>query len=460
MNRHILKLFAAFLLISIPNIAFCQTELKASVAFDQGDYEAAIKLYSMAADRTSDKNEASTLRAKASVAERAKKLRSEGDYAWNHGYYSSAQEKYSALLKLNPNDPQAKYRQQQWENKNHLYNAMLWYQQGDYEKALEFFAKAGPSAEWSTAEQDAYRQCLESVDYSAFNSALSIMRESKALTYLERHPQGKHVTEVKNWLYGYYTENKNYSKAAAYATTTKQKEQAQKGTKKQSRNSGTSYSGSRRASSEAFSSWGLGLETAPLGSVAEIALPVEVRIFKPESILNISLGARISARGMISRDNDAFFDSDSNCFNLKHRMGYYQIAPYAKIDLLLLETFYLSYGVRMDINFGHSYSVEKSEVHNDKVGRTLSKGTYRPGKFMSPISFTGKLEFGLGDKLYDLYLYISHNLTPPTPDASINNAIEDQSHPLHEAFTSSDFVNKYTKSIYFGIGMRIFFNED
>lgn len=452
MNKYLLRLLVGMLLLAAPASVAGQTEQKAKVAFDQGDYEAAANLYNMAADRATDKEKASSLRTRASIAENAKRLRSEADYAWNHGYYSTAQEKYKELLKLNPNDPQAIYREKEVNYKVALSKAMQWYNAREYELAMTYFEKAGPRSEWSQAELQAYASCREAVDYATFNSATSSSKEDKALSYLTRNPKGAHATEIRNWLFEYYMAGDNPYLAGPYATTDDQQKRLSKATKKRS---GRSRS---RSSSNLFdeTSIGIALETAPLSKLPEIAIPVELRLLKPESTINICLGARIGNRGQVFDNYDIFTGDDSIEYAVEQHMAYWQFAPYVKVSLLALDIFYFSYNVRMNVNFGHKYREERSLYVKDGTNTFLHKETYRPSGALDPVSFTGTFEFGLGDKDFALYLYYSSEFSRPMSDETIRSITGNPGHPMYDALGKTDLLESYTKTGFLGIGFRVY----
>ena len=454
--------FVCLLLAFSTSIAFSQTEQKAQNAFDQGDYEAAINLWSMAADRSDNPTKASTLRGKASVAEKAKKLKNEADYAWKTSRFATAEEKYAELLKLNPKDPTALARRNNNPYSDQMERAMNCFDHKKYEQALTYFSNAGPQANWTSTQLRAYRICKEEVDYSNWKNASPKMAEAYALTFINNNPNSIYIKEIKNFLYNLYTKEGLYQKALKYATTNAQKTDAQAAIDRQN-NVRTKQAKKKERHNQHSLSWGFAPELVALPllftSTCEFAIPVEFRLLPAYNNFNISLGGRIARRGMVLRDYEIFTADNGTQYTINSRMGYFQFAPFARLHFQLGELFFVGAIGRMNINFGHSYKEILSLYDKDRINTRLNSHTYRPQDFLTPTSFTSAIELGLGDEDFAIYLFYSYDFTRPVNDEAISRIANNANHGMYNALSKTDFVKVYEKRGFLGLGLRFYFNN-
>lgn len=465
--RIVLFLLALLTLQSAPLHA--QTEQRAREAFAAGDYEAAANLWEMAADRTTSSMKAKQLSQKAQTARKAQQLQEDARAAWNSGNLDMAEKHYSNLTKLNPDDAKARQMLTEVSRARHLNWAMYYYDDGDYNRALEHFYAAGNQQNWSPLQKKAFYTASEQVDYEVFSTAPSSARESKALHYVAHYRDGEHYRDVSDWLFEHYMKRDDYDNAKTYAYSADQ----------YSRLTGAMTGrGSRPKRSQSHSGldlhWPDGLLTSGNAGIelslntlfdypSEIAIPVELNLMPADRTFNIALGLRLGARGHTFKITDFYYDDQENKYHLEHRIGYYQLSPTLKIKYFAGNLFYLAVGGRMNYNFGHSYSYDVARYYGEGLldyTRTAI-GRERPANFLNPITFTGQIEAGIGGAdVFCLYLYYSYDFTRPVDDNTLSAAMGNSATRLGHALVHTDIIDSYRKSGYLGIGLRLMFGTD
>ena len=250
--------------------------------------------------------------------------------------------------------------------------------------------------------------------------------------------------------------------ALKYATTQLQRNEAQDAIDKQSKDRNKQLKKKERQNQRSLS-WGIAPEIVALPllytSTCEFAIPVEFRLLPAYKNFNISLGGRIGRRGMVLKDYEIFTADNGIDYTIDSRMGYFQFAPFMRLHFQLGEYLYLGTIGRMNLNFGHSYKEALSLYNADYLNSRIGNYTYKPKDFLSPISYTGSIELGLGDETFAVYLFYSYDFTRPVNDLAINRIANNPNHGMYNALSKTDFVKVYEKAGFLGLGLRIYFEK-
>lgn len=131
----------------------------ANKAFNDGKYTDAQNLYNTAADFSNDENDIAKFKLKAKLATKAALLQQEGEMAFQQGNFEYAKQRFEELCKINPNDKTAIETIKKCEIEEHLKMAMHLYEQKEYDRALQYFNKAGNNNSWTQSQKKAYEVC-------------------------------------------------------------------------------------------------------------------------------------------------------------------------------------------------------------------------------------------------------------------------------------------------------------
>lgn len=354
------------------------------------------------------------------------------------------------------------------EQSQQLSRAMHFYNLGEYSQALVCFSRAGSSSSWTSAQKDAYNRCREEAAYATWkaeNGNLTATGETAALELVRDFPNSSHAGEMKDYLFNYYMSQNNLDAASQYVTTTTQKKRfdaardaQNKGKKKQNDNRQQSTSPSLF-----HPTLGIGAELCVIDiEPLEAAMPLELRLFRANSRLNLHIGARIGVRGTILGDS-VNVNRGGVPMQLKGTFCYYQASPFIKLRLNLGSSpsrggLFISAIGRVNYNFGYSYFQELSDL--DYYGNPVGGDTRAQHvDILTPFTYTGAAELGYGGKRFEVFLYYSYDLTRPISQQTVTAMGRSAADPHHELMAGSNFGGHFEKVGFIGGGLRFYFSD-
>lgn len=470
--RKTVLFFVISFLYFVPTIVFGQNSdiiEKANHAFKAGKYADAENLYNTAADYASG-NDVNIIRLRAKNAARAASLLKEAEKAWNLGDKTKAIQKYEDLLKLNPEDQVALSRVNENIQTKQLEKAMYWYNKKDYVQAMECFSNSGSSTMWNSQQKNAYKRCQMEIDYNGWKTSSSqIEAESRAIRFLADYPNSIYDNEIRDALFKYYYKSGQIEKASGYAVTSDQKRLlviAQQSKRNETRKS--VQSGSQGTGASTRKLWrptlGIAAELSLFGGLNEAALPIELRIFNPYSVLNISLGARIGIRGMLLPDTLRYADEKtSNTHQIEASYSYCQISPFVSAKLhfgkdISSGAFFLGVTGRLNYNFNYTFYKTESELNRQQT-MFSNKFKYHTEGVIVPITSTIIGELGYGSETIEFYLYYSYDVVNPMDFSKVIQMRSDADNPHSQMLLRTSFADRYRNDGFLGVGLRIYFGD-
>lgn len=470
--KKIILLFIVSFALYAPTTAMGQnSEIveKANYAFKTGKYADAENLYNTAADYASG-DDVNVIRLKAKNAARAAALQKEAEKAWNLGDRIKAMQKYEDLLKLNPEDKDALSRVNEDNQSKQLEKAMYLYNKKEYVQALEYFNNAGSSTMWNSQQKNAYKRCQMEIDYNGWKTSSSeIEAESRAIRFLADYPNSIYDNEIRDSLFLYYYKSGQIEKASGYAVKLDQKrllEIAQQSKRNETRK--TMQAGGQGIGASTRKLWeptlGIATELSLFGGLNEAALPIELRLFNPFSVLNISLGARIGIRGMLLPDTLRYADENtSNTHQIEASYSYCQISPFVSAKLHLGKdissgAFFLGVTGRLNYNFNYTFYKTESELNRQQLMYS-NKFKYHTKDVLVPITSTIVGELGYGSETIEFYLYYSYDVVNPMDFSKVVQMRSDADNPHSQMLLQTSFADRYFVDGFLGVGLRIYFGN-
>lgn len=471
MKKTLLVLVVSFLFVVPKNVLGQSSEIseKANYAFKAGKYSDAENLYNTAADYASG-DDVKIIKLKAKNAARAASLLKEAEKAWNLGDKTKAMQKYEDLLKLNPDDQVALSRVNEDNQSKQMEKAMYLYNKKEYVQALEYFNNAGSSTMWNSQQKNAYKRCQMEIDYNGWKTSSSeIEAESRAIRFLADYPNSIYDNEIRDSLFKYYYKSGQIEKASGYAVTSEQKrllEIAQQSKRNETRK--TMHTGSQGTGASARKLWeptlGVAAELSLFGGLDEAALPIELRLFNPYSVLNISFGARIGIRGMLLPDTLRYADENTSyTHQIEASYSYCQISPFVSAKLHLGKdissgVFFLGVTGRLNYNFNYTFYKTESELNRQQTMYS-NKFKYHTKGLLVPIASTIVGELGYGSETIEFYLYYSYDVVNPMDFSKVVQMRSDADNPHSQMLLQTSFADRYRNDGFLGVGLRIYFGE-
>lgn len=355
------------------------------------------------------------------------------------------------------------------EQNQQLSRAMHFYNLGEYSQALVCFRRAGSTSGWTAAQLAAYNRCREEAAYATWkaeNGELTATGETAALDIVRDFPTSTHADEMKSYLFEYYMSLNNFDAAKEYAETMAQKKRleaarnAQNKSKKKPQHDNTPKSTTPGLFHPTL---GIGAELCIIDiEPLEAALPVELRLFRPNCRLNLHIGARLGVRGTISGDSTNVLRGGVP-MQLKGTFCYYQVSPFIKARLNLGSSpsrggLFLSAIGRVNYNFGYSYFQELSDLDyygNPTGGDTRTQHV----DILTPFTYTGAAELGYGGKRFEVYLYYSYDFTRPISQQTVTAMGRSAADPHHELMAGTNFGDHFNKVGFIGGGLRLYLSD-
>lgn len=471
--KQIVLISVVFFALFVPIVVHGQTdeiEKKASITFRNGKYADAENLYRMAIEYTKDEKAVDVLRQKVKTASRAAALQKEAGKAWELGDKTNAMKKYEDLLKLNPDDPIALSRVNEMETAIQLEKAIYWYNKKDYAKALELFNTAGSSTMWNSQQWNVYKRCQMEIDYHDWKTSPSeVLAEARAIRFLAHYPNSIYDNEIRDALFKYYYKSGQIEKASGYVVTSDQKkllEIAQQSKRNETRK--TMQAGSQGTGVSSRKLWeptlGIAAELSLFGGLNEAALPIELRLFNPYSVLNISFGARIGIRGMLLPDTLRYADENTSyTHQIEASYSYCQISPFVSAKLHLGKdissgAFFLGVTGRLNYNFNYTFYKTESELNRQQLMYS-NKFKYHTKDVLVPITSTIVGELGYGSETIEFYLYYSYDVVNPMDFSKVVQMRSDADNPHSQMLLQTSFADRYFVDGFLGVGLRIYFGN-
>lgn len=475
--KKIVLFFVISFLYFVPTIVLGQNSdiiEKANHAFKSGKYADAENLYNTAADYASG-DDVNIILLKAKNAARAAALQKDAEKAWNLGDKSTSMQKYEDLLKLNPDDQVALSRVNEMEKAKQLEKAMYLYNKKEYAQALELFNSIGSSTMWNNQQKNAYKRCQMEIDYNNWKTSSSeALAEARAIRFLADYPNSIYDKEIRESLFNYYLNNKQYDKASNYAVTVDQKRQlAMTQQSNDSRLLRKQSEGTATVKSSAIQNiweptFGLAAELSLFGSLIdgldEAALPVEFRLLNQNSVLNVSLGARIGIRGMFLPDTlRSLAENTSSIQQIEASFSYCQLSPFVNVKLHLGKAvssgaFFLGFTGRLNYNF--NYTFYKTESVNNQYGAQYgNKFEYHTKDLLTPITPSIVGELGYGSEAIEFYIYFSYDVVNSIDYSKVMQMRNNPENPHSQILSQSSFADRYTNDIFVGAGLRVYFGD-
>lgn len=465
MKRTVLFL-VSFLFFIVPLSVQGQSdsEKKGDMAFKKGEYAKAENYYKSA--KMMSKND--VLKLKIDKANQAATLQKEAEVAWGQKKWNTAMQKYEALLELNADDQIALSRVEKLKQLIQLDRAMNWYSKGDYAQALECFNKAGSSTGWNSQQREAYKRCQMENEYKAWKTLsseeLAVSRaKSFIVDYSKDYPNSLYIIELRDYLFNHYKNKNEYGEARFYATE-EQKRILDKPRKTQGVTSGGVLDKHLPAPKLWEPTLGIAPEVSLFGSVNEAALPIEIRLFNPNSVLNISFGASIGIRGMLLPDTLRYADENTSyTHQIEASYSYCHISPFVSAKLHLGKdissgAFFLGVTGRLNYNFNYTFYKTESEL-NRQQPMYSNKFKYHTKDVLVPITSTIVGELGYGSENIEFYIYYSYDMGNPMDFSKIVKMRSDVDNPHYQMLSLPSFIEKYSKYAFWGAGIRFYFGD-